>query len=189
MPSDRLRTKEEIVSRLAGGDMTEGSCFSLALAYIGNCAGYEVLDFRGGESCAFFSSRQTAQRIAELPTARASVIKGFDDLACAARLLEEVEPGKEYCLATGQHAAMIRKNGEKTEYLELQHPSNGNGWHELSGEILESRFGCAHTHSFAFTNFLIEADSLFDCDEFLELLGYINTSENEQRKGVRGNVR
>ncbi len=32
--------------RLGGGDMTDGgSCFSLALAYIGNIKGYDVLDF------------------------------------------------------------------------------------------------------------------------------------------------
>ncbi len=35
--------------RLGGGDMTDGgSCFSLALAYIGNIKGYDVLDFRDG---------------------------------------------------------------------------------------------------------------------------------------------
>ena len=34
------RTSQEIVGRLSGGDMTRGSCSSLALAYAGNVAGY-----------------------------------------------------------------------------------------------------------------------------------------------------
>ena len=34
----------EIVNRLGGGDMTQGSCSTLALAYAGNRAGYNVLD-------------------------------------------------------------------------------------------------------------------------------------------------
>ncbi|WP_288843389.1 hypothetical protein [uncultured Megasphaera sp.] len=35
---------EEIVKRLGGGDNTAGSCSSLALAYIGNRGGFDVLD-------------------------------------------------------------------------------------------------------------------------------------------------
>ena len=46
---------EKIVNKLAGGDMTGGSCVSLALSYIGNRSGLDVTDYRGGESCKFFS--------------------------------------------------------------------------------------------------------------------------------------
>ncbi|HGQ4216718.1 TPA: hypothetical protein ACL7J0_001611 [Streptococcus pneumoniae] len=46
-------TEEEIIQAISGGDKTKGSCSSLAFAYIGNKAGYTVLDFRGGKSCVF----------------------------------------------------------------------------------------------------------------------------------------
>ena len=48
-------TPDEIIDRLAGGDKTRGSCSSLGFAYIGNKAGLDVLDFRGGNSQSFFS--------------------------------------------------------------------------------------------------------------------------------------
>ena len=44
--SGGVRSEEDIVSCLGGGDLTPGSCSSLAFAYAGNKAGYDVLDFR-----------------------------------------------------------------------------------------------------------------------------------------------
>lgn len=48
--AEQGRTEQDIINRLSGGDMTKGSCSSLALAYAGNKAGYDVLDFRDGDS-------------------------------------------------------------------------------------------------------------------------------------------
>ena len=42
---DKPLTQEEIIQKLAGGDMTKGSCASLAFAYAGNTCGFDV------ESC------------------------------------------------------------------------------------------------------------------------------------------
>ena len=53
---ERKLTDMEIVGRLAGGDLTKGSCSSLAFAYAGNKAGFDVLDFRDGDSRKFFAS-------------------------------------------------------------------------------------------------------------------------------------
>lgn len=50
------RTEKEIIERVSRGDETNGSCSSVALAYIGNKAGYDVSDFRGGKSEEFFCS-------------------------------------------------------------------------------------------------------------------------------------
>lgn len=60
------RTEEEIIQRVSGGDETNGSCSSVAFAYIGNRAGYDVLDYRGGESERFFCKRYNIKDIANL---------------------------------------------------------------------------------------------------------------------------
>ena len=180
------RTTEEIVSQLSGGDMTEGSCSSLALAYAGNRAGYDVLDFRDGDSRSYFASRQSIQQIADLPDVQSLELKGADDLEVANQLLSTMVEGKEYYLATGEHAAIVRNRGGRYEYLELQHPSTGNGWHALTDCALCERFKCEIWHN---TSFLIDVDSLAASSEFLDILGYINTAESDQRKGGAGNVR
>ena len=46
---NRLKTTEQIIKELSGGDETKGSCASLSFAYVGNKGGYNVLDFRGGK--------------------------------------------------------------------------------------------------------------------------------------------
>lgn len=185
----KKRTSNEIIERLSGGDLTEGSCSSLAFAYVGNKAGYDVLDFRDGESRAFFSSRKSIQKIANLPNINSEMIRGKNDIQCVNKLFEKMKAGKEYYLATGQHASIVRRNNDAFEYLELQHPSTGNGWHNLDNNILLSRFRCSTTHSLEFSNFLIDVESLSNNQEFLNILGYINTSELKQKKGELGNVR
>lgn len=183
------RTPQDIINRLSGGDMTRGSCSSLALAYAGNKAGYDVLDFRDGDSRSFFSSRSSIQMIADMPGIKSSVLQGTNDMVTANQLLSNMQEGKEYYLATGGHAAIVRNNGTNYEYLELQHPSNGNGWHVLNNNILQHRFGCRETRPTACTSFLMEVESMTNSKEFKNILGFINTAEFKQRKGGAGNVR
>ncbi len=182
------RSSEEIVKRLGGGDKTKGSCSSLAFAYIGNRAGYDVLDFRDGESRHFFAMNSSIDKIAHLPGVTSKIINGFDDIDCANTLLSTMQEGKEYYLATGEHAAIVRKNGDRYEYLEMQSTWN-NGWKTLNDRVLHHRFGCETTQEQALPNFLIDSDSLLTNQEFLDILGYLNTAENEQRKGGGGHVR
>lgn len=180
---------EDIINDLSGGDLTAGSCSSLALAYAGNRGGYRVLDFRDGASRDYFSSRSSIQRITELPDVRSSILNGTDDIASTNQLLNFMVPGNEYYLATGAHASIVRRTEQGYEYLELQHPSNGNGWHTLNNDILSARFGCKTNRPVPNSNFLIDVNSLSGNQEFLSILGYINTAESEQRKGGTGNVR
>lgn len=181
------RTYEEIVARLGGGDKTRGSCSSLAFAYAGNKAGYDVLDFRDGNSCSYFSNNNSILTIAALPGVESKVVYGRDDVACADQLLSVMQPGKEYYLATGQHASIVRLNNGHYEYLELQSALD-NGWHLLHDGRLFDRFGC-DINKVEYPNFLIDVDSLGNCNEFLDLLGYINTAEESQNKGELGHVR
>lgn len=186
--SGRERTSEEIISRLGGGDNTEGSCSSLAFAYAGNVGGYDILDFRDGQSRSFFSQNSTIEVIANLPNVDSVILRGKDDILCTNNLLHTMVPGKEYYLATGVHAAIVRRLDDHFEYLELQHPT-ANGWKYLDDFVLLNRFRCTHSNFFECPNYLIDVASLSGNDEFLGILGYLNTSESEQRKGGNGHAR
>ena len=183
------RSSDEIISRLSGGDLTEGSCSSLALAYAGNKAGYDVLDFRDGESRKYFSSRDSIQKIADLPDVNSVSVRGFNDIESAHQLLEKTEKGKEYYMAAGRHAAIVRRTDNGYEYLELQHPSSGNGWHTLDDNTLTTRFGCYSARMFETSSFLMDVESMSNSQELRNILGFINTAELSQRKGSYGNVR
>lgn len=50
---DTSREHQEIIRYIAGKDKTGGSFTSQALAYIGNVAGYDVKDYRGGARMKF----------------------------------------------------------------------------------------------------------------------------------------
>ncbi len=185
------RSEEQIISNISGGDMTEGSCSSLALAYAGNRAGYIVYDFRNGRSREVFSSRSSIEQIANLDGVNSEVLRGTDDTICAERLMSSMEQGRQYYMATGAHAAVVRLNSEGIyQYLELQSGTpNENGWHTLTLSELYSRFGCEDGQSRDYANYLIDLDSLQNNEEFLNLLGYINTDESAQVRGESGYVR
>ena len=185
------RTEQQIISSISGGDMTEGSCSSLALAYVGNRAGYVVYDFRDGQSRTVFSTRRSIEQIANLEGVNSVILRGTDDTLCAERLMASMETGREYYMATGAHAAIVRLNDEgHYQYLELQSgiPSN-NGWQPLTLNALSVRFGCEDGQAMECSNYLIELDSLQNNTEFLNLLGYINTDESAQVRGASGHER
>ena len=190
-PASSARSEQQIISRISGGDMTEGSCSSLAFAYAGNRAGYVVFDFRDGQSREVFSSRSSIEQIANMDGVTSVILRGTDDTICAERLMSSMELGREYYMASGAHAAVVRLNNEgHYQYLELQSgmPSE-NGWHPLTLNALYLRFGCEDGQSGEYSNYLIELDSLQNNTEFLDLLGYINTDESAQMRGVSGYVR
>ena len=105
-----------------------------------------------------------------------------------------VETGKEYYLAVGRHAAIVRKNADGVlQYLELQ-SRNRSGWTDFDGNpkyTLKTRFGCTQTSgNSAHYDFMLDIDeSNFDTEEFRSLLGYLNTDEKSQRKGKDGTIK
>ena len=171
--------------------MTKGSCSSLALAYAGNRAGYIVYDFRDGQSRMVFSLRSTIEQIATMHGVDSIIEHGTDDTLCAERLMSNMEQGREYYMATGRHAAVVRLNNDgRYQYLELQSGNpNNNGWQPLTQRALYERFACESTHGTEWSNYLISLDSLQNNTEFLNLLGYINTDESMQMRGESGHVR
>lgn len=181
----------EIIMRLAGGDETNGSCSSVALAYAGNRNGMDVLDFRGGNSQMFFSNRKNILDIAQMKGVKSLIVENSNDFRAIKELLDFItEEEKEYYLGVGRHAAIVKRELNRYYYLELQDAFN-NGYQILTDGVLKNRFGCQKSHTvygikLKPKNVIIEIDSLKDNKEFEEILGYINTNEIDQVKGYDG---
>lgn len=192
-------TSDEIIDRLAGGDKTKGSCSSLGFAYIGNKAGFDVLDFRGGSSQSFFSMNSNIKKMLDLPNVKGEILKVKKEASDTAKIIRDLELNKEYYMSVGRHASIIRNTEDGLQYLELQSAIK-NGWMPFDkyGSIvttLQKRFGCRKTvDRFAGKVWekdvvLMEVDSFKANSEFKELLGYINTATDKQKKGVTGSVK
>lgn len=195
----RQLSSDEIVARLGGGDMTEGSCSSLAFAYIGNRHGLDVLDFRGGGSQYVFSMNSNIKKVLELPGVTGSVTMVKKETAGTIEILKNLILNKEYYLAVGKHAAIVRRLDSGVEYLELQSRYK-NGWTSFDtygsmAATLNKRFGCRKTVDRQFGKIwekavvLMDVDSFAGNSEFEEILGYINTASEEQKKGVTGHIK
>lgn len=191
--SRKKLTEEQIIEAVGGGDMTLGSCSSVAFAYIGNKGGYTVLDFRGGKSCDFFSRSSRIEMIGSLPGVKMHVAKHTNDFTAVKELLEKVESGNEYYLATGEHAAIIRKNEGRFEFLELQSETL-NGFKPFNNIVLKERFNGQESHDavgrrYDAKSYLIDVNSLKDNPEFHKILSFINTADSKQMKGAEGHER
>ncbi|RLK64054.1 hypothetical protein D3H64_00545 [Atopobacter sp. AH10] len=193
---DKKLSSEEIIKRLAGGDMTKGSCASVGLAYIGQKQGWDVLDFRDGQSRIFFSCSANLFKLSKTNGIRSLRADGKSSMTVGNRLLKQIEADKEYYLCVGKHASIVRKTDTgKLQYLELQSSSH-NGWIDFDGNpkyTLHERFGCTTTSdrgASSYFDFMIDiAESDFKTQDFKSLLGYINTANSEQRKGTHGTIK
>lgn len=192
-------SSDEIIERLAGGDMTKGSCSSLAFAYIGNRNGLDVLDFRGGSSQYVFSMNSNIKKILELPGVNGSITMVKKEISGTMEVLNNLVLNKEYYLATGKHAAIVRRVDSGVEYLELQSKFQ-NGWMPFDrygsmAATLNKRFGCRKTVDKQFGKVweksvvLMDVESFNENTEFEQILGYINTAVESQKKGVTGDVK
>ena len=177
----------EIIERLAGGDRTNGSCASVALAYVGNKMGLDVLDFRGGKSESYFSADNNLR---EIVGNVGGVVKvpnkeGTKPQDLGWQLLGTMRKGHQYYFGCGKHVAIVRVQNGKFQYLELQDAdSAANGWFELSQETLKSRFAPQGTWSYSC--FIVDIDNFKTNPEFRTMLGYLNTGSGFQRKGKSG---
>ena len=188
-------TETEIIEALSGGDMTKGSCASVGLAYIGQKQGWNVLDFRDGESRSMFARSGNLLSISKMNGMKALTADGACSLTVGNRLLKMCETGKEYYLSVGRHAAIVRKNADGVlQYLELQ-SKNRSGWTNFDGNpryTLKTRFGCTqratNSAQYDFMLDLTESDFASN-DDFRSLLGFLNTEANAQRKGVDGTIK
>ncbi len=188
---------DEIIKKLSGADRTDGSCASLAFAYTGNKNGLDVTDFRGGQSQEFFSTNGYIKKVMKLDGVKCQTIKVKKEAFDTAKIIKELPVDKEYYLMVGKHAAIIKNTDKGVMYLELQ-SSRENGWKyfasdgRTTSETLIKRFGARKTVDKQFGKIwekevvIAEVDSFKDNDEFREILGYINTASDKQKKGEGG---
>ena len=183
-------TEDAIIEKIAGGDLTDGSCASLGFAYVGNKNGLDVRDFRGGESQDFFSFKYNLDdfiRILPEDSIKREVARS--SITAGNKLLKKVETGKEYYFYCGRHAAIVRKTEDGVlQYLELQSSMN-NGWTNFNGNpryTLSTRFGCRGSEGRDIDAVMIDIEAFKDNEEFRDILGYINTSTDKQVKGEGG---
>lgn len=106
-------------------------------------------------------------------------------------MVSECEEGKNYYLAVGEHAAIVKNTELGAKYLELQGDSDENGWHTLNMVSLETRFNArqSHTvdgHKLQTSVILIKSESLRNNQEYKNVMSYINTAEDKQKKGAGG---
>ena len=202
-------TEEEIIQKLYGGDMTKGSCASLALAYIGNKQGLDVTDFQGGNSRSMFSRFLVWERAAKTSNADIVLHKVKSETKETAKLLKELPQNKEYVLVAGKHASIVRNSEEfGLQFLELQ-SATLSGWtpfdqtieffglteHLTVEDTLKERFGCRKSAKRLAGDvvetpvLLAPVESFKPTEEFKEILGYINTNPEKQQKGEKGGIK
>lgn len=174
---------DDIITRIGGGDRTRGSCASLGLAYAANRGGYDVLDFRDGESRTYFASHPHLSSF--IGKMGGITNKGRGKMS-GIELMRTTEIGKEYYLAIACHAAIVRQVSKgKYEYLELQ-SATSNGWKPLNAKVFGWRFS-ANGREWHYE--MIEISKLYNDPSFIKLMGYINTAENKQAKGKTGSIK
>lgn len=187
--------EKEIIARIAGGDETQGSCASLALAYIANKCGLDVLDFRGDESQQMFSDLFNLVRIGRF--SGVEEVKGLtslSDFESLSGFLANLEMNKEYFFSTGAHAAIVKRTKRGFCYLELQSPDKrDNGWkcrgsdpRSITNALLW-RFGCRPERPGFSVMFSV--DSCKNSKEFEHITQYFNTNAESQQKGANGSVK
>ena len=139
------------------------------------------------------------KKILELPGVTGSVTMVKKEIPGTMEILNNLILNKEYYLAVGKHATIVRKLDSGVEYLELQSRYK-NGWMSFDtygsmSATLNQRFGCRKTVDRAYGKIWEKAVVLMDVDsfagnaEFEEILGYINTALDNQKKGVIGHIR
>ena len=184
--------EDDIITAVAGGDMTAGSCASAALAYAGQKQGWNVLDFRGGDSRVYFAGKINKVKMFNDVGATSIVVdSGKSNLTNGKNILKQLNEGTEYYLSVGRHAAIVRNNGGTMQYLELQSAKpESNGWQDFGdiADTLKHRFGCT-TSSRSFSTAYATDISQLTGDDFKTILGYINTIHSKQQKGVSGYVK
>jgi flagellar biosynthesis/type III secretory pathway protein FliH len=184
-------TESEIIEAIAGGVLTKGSCASVALAYVGQVNGLDVKDYRDGESRKYFALKYHLLNVFDMPNVNKITETARSEITAGNKLLQSVEEGKQYYFVAGQHAAIVTKDAEGLKYLELQHPDS-NGWRKFNGNprhTLHQRFGARNGRGIDETALMFDVTDMSGSDEFRELLGYINTSEQDQKKGKYGSIK
>lgn len=198
-------TEGEIIDKLGGGDLTKGSCASLAYAYCANKAGYDVTDYRGGESQEIISRSSVGRlnassKVTGEPGIPTKVLQsGRNGVATPGKKLkfmkDNIAEGEEYFVDCAKHAAIVKKEGGKLHYLELQQEPGKRyksgigvkGWKPMTkATTFKKRFGDESLHGFYGRLTMAKVSDVPKMAGFKEMMGYINTAPEKQQKGAKG---
>ena len=182
---DAPKSIEQFIADVGGGDLTSGSCASLSFCFAANSAGYEIHDFRGGDSMKFFSSGNNIHLIAQMKNVISNSERSKTPIKTTVSMLKEMPMNEPHILGVGRHAAIVEHTDDGYRFLELQAPQ-GNGWYQLTTQSLARRFGATKTSKYGDQIDLINVDSLKNNEYFSRILTYINTDEGSQKKGEYG---
>ena len=177
-------SEEELIEKLGiYEDRGHGTCNLLALAYIGNKAGFDVTPSTNDKNINFISGAYAnwMKRERDKDTkywwsgkTRGSEFKAVTDAISSMKI------GKEYFMNAGKHAAIARINPKtkKFEYLELQ-GGKANGWTSVSAQGLRKRFGVNKGRrkeagvDFSRPTFLMDISTFASQKNFKEVLKYV----------------
>lgn len=176
---------EQFVKDVGGGDLTKGSCASLSFCYAANYGGFDVRDFRGGDSRHFFSLNGNIKIIGGFKDVKTMSEFTKKPIKTAAQMLNAMPLDTPHILSLGKHCAVVEHTEDGYKYLELQAPE-GNGWYKLDSDKLGRRFGATKTSKYGETVSLIDVESLSKNTYFERMMAYINTDESNQMKGEHG---
>lgn len=177
-PLQRQLAHEEILDKLARLDPTAGSCSSVSMAYIANKAGYDVQDYRGGDSQDWFSRKGwKVQALKEWFGVKGKYEVTREEIKTVQTWLTSLDPKKEYLIGAGAHTTIVCRdqNTPIVWYLELQRGRSAAGWKQLTEKALIERFNCKKQRKRPNVAYIIETDTLAKADEFIRMLDYINT--------------
>ena len=180
-------TEEQIIRTVGRYDWTGGSCMSQALAYIGQKFGVAVEDLRGGYSMKLFQDGWTLDGFIDL-TGQGVKYFSFtpledfwDEIKNA--LAGKMHDNEEWIVSAGPHTAIVKRTGKTYKYLELQEDSHAtkgvhsNGWHSLTQNSLQSRFGVNKTNRYGQYLSMMPIEALRNYEEFYSRLGWLNTAD------------
>lgn len=175
-------TESQIIAKVSRLDQTGGSCVSAALAYVGNKFGFDVTDFRGGESRMVFRSRDTTRLLYRVSGVKSQSFVDKSAIKAGRAALASMEEGKEYILHVGEHCSVVRlKNGQQ-QYLELQSKDKSkNRWTGIGSATLNRRFHAESTKPKKGSEELLDQEALIVDISTLgtaglkDVLAYINT--------------
>lgn len=189
-----MKNWEEIAQKIGGWDTTEGSCASCALAAVGNYAGDDVTDLRGGDSqeVMCWGGWEDIGDWDEIGTVLTG--QGGDTYENAQKVLDSMEVGHVYYACMAMHCAIIKCDclgGDEDckiwYYLEMQSGvKSENGWHRfftVDNYTLDDRFGATKEITLNGrtatgkdrTAYAYDVDNMVKCDELHGACGMINT--------------
>lgn len=191
------KSDDEIIKDIGGKDIAEGSCQSLAIAYLANLAGYDIKDHRLEEGTDnpfstrdFFGSDSMIEFLANDLGAKVyyneNVKNEIDEIH--KNILPKMEENKPYVLAAPVHTSLVKKVGNDFYFLELQDGNNRwNGWRKIPTygkmgtnkniDFWFDRFEAINRRRNPKTYTLLDGEKLIKNKDFRKILGFINTKD------------